>query len=58
MARFRRMKTVQKFSSVHAQVRNNFSQERPLVSRKTYKERRSAVLAEWRVVMGQALFGL
>ncbi len=52
MARFRRMKTLQKFSSVHAQVHNHFSQERHLVSRKIYKERRSAALAEWRVVMG------
>jgi putative transposase len=52
MARFRRMKTLQKFSSVHAQVHNHFSQERHLVSRKIYKERRSAALAEWRLVMG------
>jgi len=52
MARFRRMKTLQKFSAVHAQVHNHFSQERHLASREIYKERRSAALAEWRVVMG------
>ena len=52
MARFRRMKTLQKFSSVHASVHNHFSQERHLVSREVYKERRSAALAEWRAVMG------
>jgi len=52
MARFRRMKTLQKFTSVHAQVHNHFSQERHLVSREIYKERRSAALAEWRNVMG------
>ena len=52
MARFRRMKTLQKFTSVHACVHNHFSQERHLVSREIYKERRSAALAEWRTVMG------
>jgi len=51
MARFRRMKTLQKFSSVHASVHNHFAQERHLVSRKEYRERRSAALAEWRAVM-------
>ena len=52
MARFRRMKTLQNFSPAHSQVHNHFSQERHLVSRKIYKECRSAALAEWRVVMG------
>ena len=33
MTRFRRMKTLQKFSSVHASVHNHFAQERHLVSR-------------------------
>ena len=51
MNRFRRMKTLQKFSSVHAQVHNHFSQERHLVSQDLYRERRSAALAEWRSVM-------
>ena len=51
MSRFRRMKALQKFSSVHAQVHNHFSQERHLVSREIYKQRRSAALAEWRAVM-------
>ena len=50
MTRFRRMKTLQKFSSVHAQVHNHFNQERHLVDRQTYRERRSAALAEWRNV--------
>jgi putative transposase len=52
MLRFRRMKTLQKFASVHGQVHNHFNQERHLISRKIYKERRSAALAEWRAVMG------
>ena len=51
MNRFRRMKTLQKFSSVHASVHNHFNQERHLVSREIYKQRRSAALAEWRSVM-------
>ncbi|WP_158913461.1 IS6 family transposase [Caulobacter sp. S45] len=52
MLRFRRMKTLQTFASVHGTVHNHFSQERHLVSRTTYKDRRSAALAEWRQVVG------
>ena len=33
MPRFRRMKSLQKFASVHANVHNHFNQERHLVSR-------------------------
>jgi putative transposase len=51
MLRFRRMKTLQKFASVHGQVHNHFNQERHLISREQYRERRSAALAEWRSVM-------
>ena len=52
MLRFRRMKTLHTFASVHGTVHNHFNQERHLVSRETYKERRSAALAEWRAVAG------
>jgi putative transposase len=52
MERFRRLKTLQKFSSVHASVHNLFNQERHLISRDLYKARRSQALAEWRAVMG------
>ena len=51
MLRFRRMKTLQKFASVHGTVHNHFNQERHLTDRKTYKANRSAALAEWRQVM-------
>ena len=51
MLRFRRMKTLQKFSSVHASVHNHFNQERHLTSRETYKAQRSAALAEWKSLM-------
>ena len=52
MERFRRMKTLQKFAAVHGTVHNHFNQERHLISRDLYRERRSAALAEWREVMG------
>ena len=51
MLRFRRMKTLQKFASVHANVHNHFNHERHLVSRQEYKTRRSAALAEWQSLM-------
>lgn len=51
MQRFRRMKSLQKFASVHASIHNHFSQERHLVSREVYKQRRSAALAEWHSLM-------
>jgi len=52
MLRFRRMKSLQKFASVHASTHNHFNQERHLVDRQTYKQRRSAALAEWQSLMG------
>ena len=52
MLRFRRMKTLQKFASVHGQVHNHFNQERSIIDRQSYKERRSEAFSEWRSVMG------
>ena len=51
MLRFRQMKSLQKFASVHANFHNHFNQERHLVSRQEYKTRRSAALAEWQSLM-------
>ena len=51
MLRFRQMKSLQKFASVHANVHNHFALERHLVSREVYKERRSVALTEWQSVM-------
>ena len=51
MLRFRQMKTLQKFASVHANGHNHFNQERHLVDRQTCKARRSSALAEWQAVM-------
>ena len=48
MLRFRRMRTLQKFASVHASVHNHFNQERALYSRQNFKLNRTAALAEWR----------
>ena len=46
MQRFKRMKTLQKFASIHANISNHFSAERHLVDRETSKQRRAAGLAE------------
>jgi putative transposase len=51
MQRFRRMKSLQKFPSVHASMHNHFNSERHLTDRQTYKTRRSAALAEWQNLM-------
>ena len=51
MLRFRRMKTLQKFASIHANISNHFNNERHLIDRPTYKTLRSAALAEWRGLM-------
>ena len=51
MLRFRQMKSLQKFASVHASFHNHFNSERHLVDRQTYKTRRSAALAEWQSLM-------
>jgi putative transposase len=48
MLRFRRMRTLQKFASVHASVHNHFLTERHLLNRGHYKQSRAAALAEWR----------
>lgn len=47
MQRFRRIKSLQKFASVHASLHNHFNSERHLIDRQTFKDRRSAALAEW-----------
>ena len=48
MARFRDIRTLQKFASVHASVHNHFNHERHLTRPSYFKEKRSAALAEWR----------
>jgi len=48
MAKFRDIKTLQKFASVHASIHNHFNHDRQLNPRQTFKRNRSAALAEWR----------
>ena len=48
MLRFRRMRSLQKFVSVHASIHNHFNQERSLYSRSNFKLNRAAALTEWR----------
>ena len=48
MAKFRSVKSLQKFVAIHASVHNLFNQERHLYSRQNFKLNRSAALAEWR----------
>ena len=48
MARFRDIKTLQKFAAAHASIHNHFNQERHLTRREIFKKNRSTALAEWR----------
>jgi putative transposase len=48
MQRFRRLRSLQKFASVHASVLNLFNSERSHYSRPNFKLNRAAALAEWR----------
>jgi putative transposase len=48
MLRFRRMRSLQMFASVHASVSNHFNSERNFYSRAGFKKNRAAALAEWR----------
>ena len=48
MARFRDIKTLQKFASAHASIHNHFNLDRQLTRRDDFKQNRSAALIEWR----------
>ncbi|MEP2529952.1 IS6 family transposase, partial [Shimia sp.] len=48
MHRFRQMRSLQKFVSVHASVFNHFNQERSVSRRCHFKLNRTTALAEWR----------
>jgi hypothetical protein len=48
LAKFRDVKTLQKFASVHASIHNQFNLDRHLNSRENFKRNRSAALGEWR----------
>ena len=48
MARFRDIKTLQKFASAHASIHNHFNKDRHLNRRDVSKKNRATALAEWR----------
>ena len=50
MAKFRNVKTLQKFAAVHASIHNHFNLDRHLNRRDMFKKNRSAALAEWRQI--------
>ncbi len=47
MAKFRDVKTLQKFAAAHASIHNHFNQGR-FNRRDIFKQNRAAALAEWR----------
>jgi putative transposase len=48
MSRFRRMRSLQKFASIHSSVYNHFNHQRNIESRARFKSLRDAALLEWR----------
>ena len=48
LAKFRDVKTLQKFAAVHASIHNHFNHERHLNRRDIFKQARAAAVAEWR----------
>ena len=48
MAKFRDVKTLQKFAAVHASIHNHFNQDRHLNHRDIFRQNCSAAVAEWR----------
>ena len=48
MARFRDIKTLQKFTAVHSSLYNHFNHQRNLNRRHIFKQYRAAALVEWR----------
>jgi hypothetical protein len=48
MSRFRRMRSLQKFVSIHSSVYNHFNFERHISTRIRFKQKRDAALREWR----------
>jgi putative transposase len=50
MSKFRDVKTLQKFGSIHASIHNHFNLDLKLSRRDDFKQNRSAALAEWRQI--------
>lgn len=54
MARFRRLRSLQKFASVHASVSNHFNQNRRLSKHDHFNANLAAALAAWCVVSARS----
>ena len=48
MQKFRSPATLQRFAAVYGSIYNHFNHERHLETRRAYKQKRAAALAEWR----------
>ena len=48
ISKFRDVKTLQKFASIHALIHNHFNLERQLTPREAFKLNHAAAMAEWR----------
>ena len=48
VSRFRRIRSLQKFASVHSSVHNHFNHQRNIEGRARFKSLRDAALREWR----------
>ncbi len=46
--KFRRMRSLQKFVSIHSSVQNHFNQQRHIIDREIFELQRESALAEWR----------
>ena len=51
MARFRQIRSLQKFAAAHASVHNHFNHDRSLERRSRFKDLRQAALTEWRELL-------
>jgi len=51
MSRFRRMRSLQKYASVHSSVHNHFNHQRSIERRASFKTLRDAALREWRELL-------
>nr|WP_288901975.1 DDE-type integrase/transposase/recombinase [uncultured Sneathiella sp.] len=47
MLQFKRLRSLQKFVSIHSSVHNHFNHERHLANREAFKLQRNAALVEW-----------
>lgn len=51
MSRFSRMRSLQKFASVHSSVHNHFNDQRNIEGRARFKSLRDAAFREWRELL-------